>query len=70
MMHLKNRNPGFSFIEVMIALTLLAIFGSSLFFTQTSLFAKLIKTHTTFINMLETDQQLLKFNQQVQQALL
>lgn len=70
MIHLKNHKPGFSFIEVMVALTLLAIFGTSIFLTQTSLFSKLLKTHTTFNNMLETDQQLLKFNQQIQQALI
>lgn len=53
----------------MVALALLAIFGTSLFLTQSSLFSKLLRTHITFVNMLETDQQLLKFNQQVQQAL-
>lgn len=68
-MHLKNHKSGFSFIEIMVAMTLLAIFGSSLFLTQTSLLNKLLKTHTTVINLLETDQQLLKFHQQVQQAL-
>lgn len=68
-MHLKNHKPGFSFIENMVAITLLAIFGTSLFLTQTSLFDKLLKTHTTIINLLETDQQLLKFHQQIQEAL-
>ncbi len=70
MIHLKNhKKPGFSFIEIMVAMTLLAIFGTSLFLTQTNLFQKLLKTHTTVINLFETDQQLLKFHQQVQQAL-
>lgn len=64
----RQLTPGFSFIEIMVAITLLAIFGTSLFLTQTSLFSRLLKTHTTFINLLETDQQLLKFNQQIQQA--
>ncbi len=53
----------------MIAITLLAIFGTSIFLTQASLLAKLQKTHTTIINLLETDQQLLKFHQQIQQTL-
>lgn len=67
---LKNhKKNGFSFIEIMVAMTLLAIFGTSLFLTQTNLFQKLLKTHTTVINLFETDQQLLKFHQQVQQAL-
>ena len=69
MMILKNCKKGFSFIEIMVAISLLAIFGTSLFLTQSSLFSKLLKTHITFVNMLETDQQLLKFNQQIQQAL-
>lgn len=71
-MHLKNHKTnisGFSFIEIMVAITLLAIFGTSLFLTQTSLLKKLLSAHTSVINLLETDQQLLKFHQQVQQAL-
>ncbi|OGB86310.1 hypothetical protein A3J41_01820 [candidate division TM6 bacterium RIFCSPHIGHO2_12_FULL_38_8] len=66
---LKNHNFGFSFIEIMAALALLSIFGTSLFLTQSSLFSKLLKTHTTINNLLETDKQLLKFNQQIQEAL-
>ncbi|MBP6892748.1 hypothetical protein KBB68_04190 [Candidatus Babeliales bacterium] len=53
----------------MVAMTLLAIFGTSLFLTQTNLFQRLLKTHTAIINLFETDQQLLKFHQQIQQAL-
>ncbi len=64
-----TRAAGFSFIEIMVALTLLAIFGTSLFLTQTNLLQKLLKTHTSVINLFETDQQLLQFQQQVQQAL-
>lgn len=64
----RSTLPGFSFIEVMIAITLLAIFGSSLFLVQTSLLSRLTKTHTQVINTLELDKQMAEWNLQVQQA--
>lgn len=68
MMHLKN-HKGFLFVEMMIALTLLSIFGSSLFLVQTNLLEKLLKTHTTITKMFELDKQLLQFTQDMQFAL-
>ena len=70
----KSRNSKDSrlveqFIEMMVALTLLSIFGTSLFLVQTNIFSKLSKTHTTVVNMFALDEQLLKFNQDVQFAL-
>ena len=41
----KNLKSGFSFVEIMIALTLLGIFGSSLFLVQSNIFSKIFKTH-------------------------
>lgn len=60
---------GFLFIEMMVALTLLATFGSSLFVVQTNVLQKLFKTHTTITKMFELDKQLLQFTQDMQFAL-
>lgn len=68
MMHSKN-HKGFSFIEMMVALAMLAIFGTSIMIVQTSLFEKLIKGHTKLLNMFVIDQYIVQFNEQVQQAL-
>lgn len=45
MMNLANKQLGFSFIEITIALTLLSIFGTSLFVSQSTVLTKLIRTH-------------------------
>ncbi len=68
MIHFKN-HKGFSFIEMMIALTLLAIFGSSLFMMQSNLLTRLFKTHVHVINLFEMDKQILQFNQKLQDDL-
>lgn len=49
----NNHKPGFSFIEIMIAIMLLAIFGSSLFITQTKMLSTVSKTHSKIINTLQ-----------------
>ena len=54
---------------MMIALTLLSTFGTSLFLVQSTIFSKLSKTHQALTNMLELDKQLLKFNQDIQFAI-
>ena len=41
----KNHNAGFAFLEIMIAITLLAIFGTSLFMTQANIFKNISRTH-------------------------
>jgi prepilin-type N-terminal cleavage/methylation domain-containing protein len=64
----KNHN-GFSFLEMMVALALLAIFGSSIFLVQTNLFDKLRRTHETIINTLALDQYVLQFQQKTLIAL-
>lgn len=68
MSHFKNHN-GFSFIEMMVALTLLSIFGTSLFLVQTNIFSKVSKTHQSITNMFELDKHIFKFNQEIQTAL-
>lgn len=45
MIPFKNLKYGFSFIEIMIALALLGIFGSSIFLVQNNIFSKIFKTH-------------------------
>lgn len=50
MIHFNNHKPGFSFIEVMIAILLLAIFGTSLFITQAKIISTVSKTHSKVIN--------------------
>lgn len=70
MIHFKSHNAGFSFIEMMIALALLSIFGTSLFLVQTNILSKLSKTHTAVTNMFALDEQQIKFHQDIQFALL
>lgn len=50
MIHFNSHKPGFSFIEIMIAIMLLAIFGTSLFMTQTKILSTISKTHNKVIN--------------------
>lgn len=45
MIPFKNLKSGFSFVEIMIALALLGIFGSSIFLVQNNIFSKIFKTH-------------------------
>lgn len=54
MMHFKNHNSGFAFIEIMVAIALLAVFGTSLFMTQGQLFANVAKTHRKVIETMLT----------------
>lgn len=54
MIHFKNHKPGFSFIEIMIAIVLFAIFGTSLFKIQTSIFSNTAKAHNQSIKILES----------------
>ena len=70
MNHFKNRSIGFSFIETMIAITLLSIFGSSIFLVQTNLFSKILKTHLLVQDSFDIDHEILNFHLKIQQALL
>ena len=55
MTHFKNLKSGFSFIEIIISLLLLSIFGTTLFMSQASINAAVYKTHQKIINILEID---------------
>lgn len=71
MIHFKNHKPGFSFIELMIAITLLSIFGTTLFMIQATVFSKTSRAHNKVVTMLELNKlrssfELEKFNLQQQ----
>lgn len=70
MIHFKNLKSGFSFIEIMVALTLLGIFGSSLFLVQSNMFAKVFKTHQTLFFHQDIVHDLLKLKNKIHQAIL
>lgn len=61
---------GFSFVEMMIALTLLSIFGTSLFVTQTNILSRILTTHQLVIQSNDVDQALQQFHMQLYQAIL
>ncbi len=52
MKRFKNHKPGFTFIETMFALTLLTIFGTSLFMLQANIVSKTSKFHNKVIKLL------------------
>lgn len=60
MMNFKNLNQkiGFAFIELMIAIAILAIFGTSLFMTQARIFSTVTKAHKKFIYSLKLQETL------------
>jgi len=67
MKHSKNLKPGFSFIEIMIAMIIFAIFGTSLFQVQAFIFSNTAKAHNKTMYLLKSSQvmaefQLQKFN--------
>src|SRR5688500_6427581 len=45
MIHFKNQNNGFTFIEVVIAIAITALILTSLYTLQTTMFNNIIKTH-------------------------
>jgi len=68
MMHLPRSKPGFTFIEIMIALMLLSTFGTSLFMMQATIFQKVAKPHSTVANLLELDQEMINLKIQILQT--
>jgi len=60
---------GFTFIEIIIALTLLTIVGTSLFMMQSTIFQKLTKAHSSVSNLLEIDKEIIDFKLALAQAL-
>lgn len=55
MMHSKNHNPGFTLLEVMFALALLSIFGTSLFMMQSTIFSKVSKAHNRITGLINLE---------------
>ena len=60
MKHFKHRKAGFSFLELMIAITLLSIFGTTIFMLQSNIVEKTYRTHITstiqrYIDTIEPD---------------
>lgn len=57
----KSLNPGFSFIEIMIAMILFAIFGTSLFQIQTYIFSNTAKAHNKTLPIIKSSLMLSEF---------
>ena len=70
MKHFKNLNSGFSFIEIMAALTLLSIFGTSIFLVQNSIFSKAYKTHQLLLFSQNFSYNLLELKNKIDKAIL
>lgn len=70
MMHSKHLKTGFSFVEIMIALGLLGIFGSSLFLVQSNMFSKVFKTHQSLFFNQDIIYDLTQLKNKVHQAIL
>lgn len=70
MIPFKNLNTGFSFIEIMVALTLLGIFGSSLFLVQSNIFLKVSKTHQKLFFNQDFSYDMFQLKNKIQQAVL
>ncbi|MBP9764912.1 prepilin-type N-terminal cleavage/methylation domain-containing protein [Candidatus Babeliales bacterium] len=68
MIPFKNKNTGFSFIEMMIALTLLAVFGTSIFLVQANITSKVFKTHTALQPSYDMNYLLYQLNNKILQA--
>ncbi len=70
MIPFKNLKSGFSFIEIMVALTLLGIFGSSLFLVQSNMLLKVSKTHFNLSFMQDAAYDIFQLKNKIQQAVL
>lgn len=70
MIHSRNNVQGFTFIEVMIAITLLATFGTSLFMVQSNILSKIFNTHRQIIYNNDMQLEEMNFMMKVQRAIL
>lgn len=70
MIRFKNLKSGFSFVEIMIALALLGIFGSSLFLVQSNIFSKVFKTHQALFFYQDNVYNMVQLKNKIQQAIL
>ncbi len=60
---------GFTFIEIIVALALLSIMGTSLFLMQSTIFQKLTKSHNVVSNLLQIEKEMIDFKLALAQAL-
>ena len=70
MIPLPHRKPGMSLLEVMIALGVFAIFGSSLFMMQQYLFDRMTRAHIRQVMQIRAHNELLIFEKNVMQQVL
>lgn len=70
MIHSSHNNSGFTFIEMMIALTMLATFGTSLFMVQSNILSKVWSTHRQITYSNDIEQAEFDLLMKVQQAVL
>jgi type II secretory pathway pseudopilin PulG len=68
MMNFKRHSSGFAYLEIMFALILLGIFGSSLFMSQSFLLQKIMKSHVSMQAALQTNTLMLEYASKVKQA--
>lgn len=64
----KFHRKGFSYIEVMFALALLGIFGSTLFVAQSGLFKKIYRSHVELCAQEKIDLLVSEYKMQIKQA--
>ena len=64
-----KHSPGFTFIEVLIALMLLSIAGTSLFMMQTHIFQQTAKTHRFVQHLLLVDQEIVTLMPKIHDAI-
>lgn len=68
MINFKHLKPGVSLLEVVAAIALLALFGSSLFIMQQSLFTRMINTHTRLTAYLQLKMHVHTYCQKIKMA--
>lgn len=69
MKRFKHHNSGFTILEMMVALTLLATLGTSIFMIQSRLFSKITKAHLLTQITLNIDKELFEFYVNIEQLL-
>ena len=68
MMPIKFHKNGFMYVEVMFALALLGIFGSTLFISQTFLLKKLFRSHVSIQAHIKMDTLISEYKIKIKQA--
>ena len=68
MTHFNFHSKGFMYIEVMFAIALLGIFGSTLFIAESSLFQKLLRSHVAMFSTMNMENMILEYKMKLQQS--